>query len=261
MFPRSAAPSNDSPSPRLGRFSPSSLSSLQSRAARTIDAMSLLRAAAEQIPQGVMILSETGQVLDTNAAVPSIFGYGSDELIGLDFESLVPGYSAKPLEQFRITLKACRIGTDRPLYGRRKDGTSVLIEMGLSKILKADSRLVIACIVDLTERRNLETRLTAAIDENVGIQRLMSELVCRLAAADPKGVDDMILASLRRICRIAESRCGNRVASVAERDNPPPDPLLDAISVCGSRSILCRRAPMGDVEVEGEPGGLVRRPG
>jgi PAS domain S-box-containing protein len=203
MFPRSAALLNDSPSPRLGRFSPSSLSSLQSRAVKTSDAMPLLRAAAEQLPQGVAILSETGQVLDTNAAVPSIFGYGSDELVGLDFEALIPGYSTKLLEQFWITQEACRIGTDRPLYGRRKDGASVSIEMGLSKILKADSRLVIACIVDLTERRNMETRLAAAIDENVGIQRLMAELVCRLAAADPKGVDDVIRASLRTI---AESR-------------------------------------------------------
>jgi formate hydrogenlyase transcriptional activator len=199
MFPRSAALLNDSPSPRLGRFSPSSLSSLQSRAVKTSDAMPLLRAAAEQLPQGVAILSETGQVLDTNAAVPSIFGYGSDELVGLDFEALIPGYSTKLLEQFWITQEACRIGTDRPLYGRRKDGASVSIEMGLSKILKADSRLVIACIVDLTERRNLETRLAAAIDENVGIQRLMADLVCRRAAADPKGVDDMIRASLRKI--------------------------------------------------------------
>ena len=97
-----------------------------------------------------------------------IFGYGSDELVGLDFATLVPGDSVDRLEQFWIDLKPCRIGLDRPLSGRRKDGSLVSIELGLNVVPGAESRLIVACVVDVTQKHDLETRLAVAIDEKSG---------------------------------------------------------------------------------------------
>ena len=195
MFPSNAL-SNNSPSLMLGRIS---LSVPSLRNPRMSDPMPLLRAAAKQCPQGVMILSETGQIVDANTAALAIFGYGPDELVGADFESLISSDSAELMKPFWTALDSCRIGTGCPLYGRRKDGTSARLELGLSMVSNADSQLVIACIADLTERCNLETRLAAATDENVGFQRLMAELAFRLADTDPSWIDDTIVASLRKV--------------------------------------------------------------
>ena len=56
MFP-SSVPSRDSIPPAFGGVPPS----LSCRSTRTSDAITLLRAAVDQAPQGVMILSETGR--------------------------------------------------------------------------------------------------------------------------------------------------------------------------------------------------------
>ena len=58
---------------------------------------------------------------------------------------------------------------------------------------------MIASIVDITERLNLEARLAAATNAHLGFQRLVADVAARFGAVDPDAVDDAIVDGLRQI--------------------------------------------------------------
>ena len=170
-----------------------------SQSTRGIGPSPLLPSPVDHVPQGVILLSEAGRILHANAAAPGIFGYGAEELVGLDFATLVPDDSVDRLKHFWIDLKPCRMGLDRPLSGRRKDGSLVFLELGLNVVPGAESRLIVACVVDVTQKHDLETSLAVATDESLGFQRLMADVAFLLAAAEPEEVDDRIVTGLHKM--------------------------------------------------------------
>ena len=91
------------------------------------------------------------------------------------------------------------MGLDRPLSGRRKDGSLVFLELGLNVVPGAESRLIVACVVDVTQKHDLETSLAVATDESLGFQRLMADVAFMLAAAEPEEVDDSIVTGLHKM--------------------------------------------------------------
>ena len=234
MFP-SRMPSSESIPPAFGGSVPPSLS-LQST--RTSDPMTVLRAAVDQAPQGVMVLSETGRILHANGAAPAIFGYRGDELVGLDFGSLVPGDSVNPLKHFWITLKPCQLGMDRPLSGRRRDGSPVLLELGLSVVPTAGSRLVVASVVDLTQRHDLEARLAAALaesrrlddaakDEIVEVRRGGAARISRVGSSESEPVRhayaqvELVAPTPSTVLLLGETGSGKEVFAQAIHDLSP----------------------------------------
>ncbi len=74
---------------------------------------------------------------------------------------------------------------DRTTGGVRHDGVSVPAEISLSAFDDGSTRLVIASIVDITERLNLEARLAAATNAHLGFQRLFADVAVRFGAVDP----------------------------------------------------------------------------
>jgi PAS domain S-box-containing protein len=69
--------------------------------------------------------------------VESLFGYDRTELVGTQVEMLVPERFRKRHPDFRRASfqdpKARPMGAGRDLFGRRKDGTEVPVEIGLTR--------------------------------------------------------------------------------------------------------------------------------
>jgi two-component system, LuxR family, sensor kinase FixL len=108
----------------------------------------------------MIMVNKEGWIALINKRVETLFGYKRDELIDQPVEMLVP-------ERFRSQHVGDRhgyvgdprvrpMGAGRELFGRRKDGSEVPIEIGLSPINTSEGLFVLASIVDITERKLAE---------------------------------------------------------------------------------------------------------
>jgi|GEM_PF-1725714 len=128
------------------------------------------RLAVEASPNGIVLVNREGRMVLANAHAERMFGYAHGELIGQDVEILVP-------ERFRSEHRGRRtgffaapeplaLGFGRELFACRKDGTSFPVEIGLNPIETAEETLVLAAIVDVTERKQREKTLRASEARN-----------------------------------------------------------------------------------------------
>jgi PAS domain S-box-containing protein len=132
----------------------------RTRAEERTHAENLFRLVVEASPSAIVVVAEDGRVRLVNAQTESLFGYRRDELIGQSVDVLVPldmrvAHSGVRAE-FMTSPKARAMGAGRDLYGLRKDGTAVPIEIGLNPIATPDGTLVLASIIDITERLRAE---------------------------------------------------------------------------------------------------------
>jgi two-component system sensor kinase FixL len=114
----------------------------------------------EATPNALVMVNPEGRITLVNAAVEKIFGYSRQELIGQPVEVLVPenlrgehpgnrgGYLAHP--------EVRAMGAGRELFGRRKDGSEVPVEIGLNPIQTPDGMFVLAAVIDITQRQKAE---------------------------------------------------------------------------------------------------------
>jgi PAS domain S-box-containing protein len=88
------------------------------------------------------------------------FGYRRDELIGRPIEILLPhryrvGHVALRAA-FSERPQARPMGAGRELFGQRKDGSEFPIEVGLNPLVTSAGNLVMATVIDISERKKAE---------------------------------------------------------------------------------------------------------
>lgn len=123
----------------------------------------------EAAPSGMIMVDRNGVIILVNAHVEKVFGYSRDELIGQKVETLVPQQFREQhptqRESFYRKPEVRAMGHGRDLYGLRKDGTQVPLEIGLNPITTEAGFFVVASIVDITERRRAAEELLSAKQE------------------------------------------------------------------------------------------------
>lgn len=122
------------------------------------------RAVVEAAPTAMIMIDEAGSIVLTNAQVEKLFGYTQDELIGKKVDILVPD-SARPghpglRDSFFVDPRPRQMGAGRDLKGRRSDGSTFPVEIGLNPIQTAEGKFAIAAIADITERKRAEELLS-----------------------------------------------------------------------------------------------------
>jgi PAS domain S-box-containing protein len=134
-------------------------------------AVALLDAA----PDAIVVIGANERISLVNIQAEQLFGYARAELLGQGLELLIPerfrgghrhhvaGYFANPVMR--------PMGSRLELFGRRKDGKEIPIEVSLSPVQNAQGMSVAAAIRDITERKRIETiaktstdRLSSAVE-------------------------------------------------------------------------------------------------
>jgi two-component system, sensor histidine kinase and response regulator len=140
------------------------------------DKESFLTAIIDGSPYAKVLVDERGRIVLVNAQAEQLFGYSREELLAQSIEMLVPtrfrpGHPALR-GSFSDAPVARPMGAGRDLYGRRKDGSEVPIEIGLNPIVTDVETFTLAAITDISERkRTEELRLIHA-----GMQQHAAEL-------------------------------------------------------------------------------------
>jgi len=145
------------------------------------------RLVVEASPSAMIMTDTTGLITLVNEKATAVFGYSRDELLGLPIDSLLPErcHSAHPRHRHNYALAPSvrAMGAGRDLRGRRKDGSEVPLEIGLTPIDTPQGRTVLAAIVDITARRNAEAEMAQQRNDLTHLTRvaLLGELSGSLA--------------------------------------------------------------------------------
>jgi PAS domain S-box-containing protein len=213
----------------------------------------LFRLAVELSPAGMLVIDERGTIVLVNREIERLFGYDRTELVGRSIDLLVPPRFRERHPGFRRSFlgnpQARPMGAGRDLFGLRKDGSEMPVEIGLNPIPTDGGMLVLGSVVDISARRRLEDRLRQAQkmeaigtlaggiahDFNNLLRAIVgySELVERtLTDAEARADIDQVLRAaqrgqqlVRRIMAFSRQRELRRTPMRLER------PVLDAIEL------------------------------
>ena len=189
----------------------------------------------EGVPSAILIADQDRRILWVNRNTEGLFGYPREELIGQAHRDAcpcaVPRSSSGDVQAFLQAPNARPMGAGRELFGLRKDGGEVPIEIGLNPVRTAAGLITLASIIDITGRRRAETVqqemaalvesaddaiLTKSLDGivrswNSGAERLLGyrademigQPVMRLLPDDRQDEETMILDRIRQGQRVA----------------------------------------------------------
>jgi PAS domain S-box-containing protein len=119
--------------------------------------------AVEGAPNGMVIIDRNGNIVLANSQIEKMFGYTKAELLGQPVEMLVPrrirAQHRSHREGFFADPKARTMGIGRELYGLRKDGSEFPLEIGLNPLQTGEKSLILASVIDITERKRAEAAL------------------------------------------------------------------------------------------------------
>jgi PAS domain S-box-containing protein len=117
----------------------------------------------------MVMINREGKIELINREIERLFGYARDELLGQRIELLVPDRLRGRHPGFRSDFfadpQARAMGAGRDLFGVRKDGVEIPVEIGLNPIETDEGLFVLASVVDITERKRSETELRRSNEE------------------------------------------------------------------------------------------------
>jgi PAS domain S-box-containing protein len=114
----------------------------------------------ENATEGIVLANNQAEIVLVNPAALKMFGYESEELIGQKVEILLPKKYRPGHVQLRDGFyhdpQNRQMGSGRDLFGQHKNGENFPVEVSLSSYRQQDRQFVIAFIVDITHRKEIE---------------------------------------------------------------------------------------------------------
>ncbi|MEO5561947.1 MAG: PAS domain-containing sensor histidine kinase [Chitinophagaceae bacterium] len=160
----------------------------------------------ENATEGIILTNGVGNIVLVNPAAERMFGFNSGEIIGQPIEILIPdkvkpnhhqlrdGFYHKPSNRV--------MGHGRDLYGRKKDGTNLPVEVSLSHYQRENEMFVIAFIVDITKRKEIENNM---VQQKLELERVSNE-IRKLNAELELKVEERTLILKEALQRLEESQ-------------------------------------------------------
>ena len=130
---------------------------------------------------GILMVNHKGEIILANNFLLELFGYGSVfELIGKPVEVLIPGRfhhkHGDYRENYNKDPQKRPMGIGRDLFGIRKDGREIPVEVSLSSYHNEQGFFVIAFINDIVKRKTAEAQLLLQQQQLELVNRQMDEL-------------------------------------------------------------------------------------
>lgn len=127
------------------------------------------RLVVESAPNAMVMVNAGGIIEMVNAQAERVFGYPRAELLGCPVEMLVPerfrSHHPNMRASFFAEPRSRPMGAGRDLYAIRKDGSEFPVEIGLNPIETDEGMMVLSAIVDISDRKQKEEKIHAALKE------------------------------------------------------------------------------------------------
>jgi PAS domain S-box-containing protein len=140
----------------------------------------------ENATEGFVVTDGKGNIFMINPSACRMFGYAPGELIGQQIEILIPSEYRKRHVKLRDAFykdpKNRVMGHGRDLHGVKKNGESFPVEVSLSTYLQAEERFVIAFIIDITARKEIEQSMVQQQEQLEKVTNQMRKLNAELEA-------------------------------------------------------------------------------
>ncbi len=110
---------------------------------------------------GIIVVNELGEITTANNYLLSIFGYDDEkELLGKKIETLIPtryhGNHHHHRTSYTKNPEPRPMGLGRDLFGTKKDGSEIPVEVSLSNYNISEEKFAIAFISDISKRKEIE---------------------------------------------------------------------------------------------------------
>ena len=236
------------------------------------------RVAVESSPNGMVMIDQTGTVILVNREVERMFGYPRNEILGHPIDKLIPLRFRDGHPAFRAAFfkdpRTRAMGAGRDLFGLRKDGVEIPVEIGLNPIETDDGLFVLGSIVDIStrkeaeaERRRLEEQLRQAQKlEAVGtlaggiahdFNNLLGAIVGYAELIGDAIEDEQVREDLRELLKAADRgrQLVDHILTFSRRQDMIRHPLALASVVHDATKLLRATLPASiDIRVQVHPG-------
>lgn len=119
-----------------------------------------LRSFLDAAPDATVVVDADGRIVSANAQAEALFGYSRDELLRLGVDALVPEgvrvRHAAHRDAYGEERRQRSMGEGLVLSARRRDGSTVPVDIMLRPLDTDEGPLVVAAVRDVTERRRHE---------------------------------------------------------------------------------------------------------
>ncbi|MEN8957689.1 MAG: PAS domain-containing sensor histidine kinase [Flavobacteriales bacterium] len=117
----------------------------------------------ETSTEGILVCNSMGEITMVNDSVERLFGYSREEIIGQTIELFLPKKIKERHKSHRSSYvkspERKKMGEGRELYGLKKDGTKLPLEISLNHMKIDNETHVMALITDISERKKAEEEI------------------------------------------------------------------------------------------------------
>ncbi|MGV3760511.1 MAG: PAS domain S-box protein, partial [Actinomycetota bacterium] len=176
-----------------------------------------LRSFLDAAPDATLIVDPAGRIVNANAQCEVLFGYSREELQRLSVDALVPdaarSHHAGYRRAFEQEGRARAMGEGIELVARRRDGSTVPVDIMLRPFHTDEGAFVVAAVRDITDRRRNETareaflhavshELRTPLTAVLGFSSLLTDHFAHELGGDTRQLVDRIHASASKLDRL-----------------------------------------------------------
>jgi two-component system, chemotaxis family, CheB/CheR fusion protein len=194
------------------------------------DSEERFRRVVESAHDAIVIIDAKGNIEFANQRTSSFFGYQQGELAGKAFDTLIPdslrGAHADHHLQFMADWRSGAMGAGRELFGKRKDGSTIPIDVSLSPIETVSGIKVSAIIRDISETKRLANERKMLLDQEKEARASADR--AKVDAEVANATKDVFLATLSHELRTPVTSILSW-AQLIRKNNYAPDKIAQGI--------------------------------
>ncbi len=126
-----------------------------------------LQAIFDTAVEAIIVINKKGLIQQWSRSAERIFGYTADEAIGcnvaLIMDGINPAAHDRYLMRYQVTGDARIIGNGREVIGRRRDGTTVPLDLSVGETKVDGETFYTGILRDVTQRKQLEKELIETV--------------------------------------------------------------------------------------------------